>query len=485
MEKLTLNFFGEKAEIPIPKSLDNLRQQISDKFAFSPSETADLLISYTKDLGQKIIDAEKDFREFISNKIPTIDLDIKEDSKLFVENLNTLKAQANSDHTQLENLLKKKQSLNVEKKKIVANEKKQVENVKKEYKEIINKKKELIKMMQKEIKQLKRQQTLKIKEIKQSRKKLLKEEKETNSKIIELQKKLGYPVTIGQKKPQKKIVLKKIKKEIPKKQEKKPLFEGVNNVINKMLDKVNNIVNNQVEKEKKNVEKKEKEIHESKIELKPEEQKGIFDLKKISNDAITELNKWTQFVMNHTNELTENLNKKYQECKNMLEPVEIKLKGVKKIFNEKKNEEIIHHCYICDGCEMRPIKGIRYHCKNCPDFDFCENCYANKKNEHKHVFEAIKKPIDPMEQNKNEIRILEKQRVHIGVTCDGCGQYPIIGNRYKCAVCKNFDFCEKCEEKHAAKDHLHPFIKIYTPEIKLASIKCVVNEDCPDYESKK
>ena len=106
MEKLTLNFFGEKAEIPIPKSLDNLRQQISDKFAFSPSETADLLISYTKDLGQKIIDAEKDFREFISNKIPTIDLDIKEDSKLFVENLNTLKAQANSDHTQLENLLK-------------------------------------------------------------------------------------------------------------------------------------------------------------------------------------------------------------------------------------------------------------------------------------------------------------------------------------------------------------------------------------------
>ena len=118
MEKLTLNFFGEKAEIPIPKSLDNLRQQISDKFAFSPSETADLLISYTKDLGQKIIDAEKDFREFISNKIPTIDLDIKEDSKLFTDNFNTLKAQANSDHTQLENLLKKKQSLKVEKKKL-------------------------------------------------------------------------------------------------------------------------------------------------------------------------------------------------------------------------------------------------------------------------------------------------------------------------------------------------------------------------------
>lgn len=34
--------------------------------------------------------------------------------------------------------------------------------------------------------------------------------------------------------------------------------------------------------------------------------------------------------------------------------------------------------------------------------------------------------------------------IHIGVTCDGCGVYPINGIRYKCNTCPNFDFCEKC-----------------------------------------
>lgn len=34
---------------------------------------------------------------------------------------------------------------------------------------------------------------------------------------------------------------------------------------------------------------------------------------------------------------------------------------------------------------------------------------------------------------------------HIGVTCDQCDTYPIIGTRYKCCVCDNFDLCETCE----------------------------------------
>jgi hypothetical protein len=46
---------------------------------------------------------------------------------------------------------------------------------------------------------------------------------------------------------------------------------------------------------------------------------------------------------------------------------------------------------------------------------------------------------------------------HVAVECDGCGVAPIKGIRYKCAVCKDFDYCAKCE---ASLGHDHPFLKI-------------------------
>jgi len=38
---------------------------------------------------------------------------------------------------------------------------------------------------------------------------------------------------------------------------------------------------------------------------------------------------------------------------------------------------------------------------------------------------------------------------------------PIVGTRYKCSICHDFDFCEKCEEEI---DHPHAFLKIKRPE---------------------
>ena len=65
----------------------------------------------------------------------------------------------------------------------------------------------------------------------------------------------------------------------------------------------------------------------------------------------------------------------------------------------------------------------------------------------------------------------ENKKVHVGIHCNGCGVNPIVGNRFKCAICDNFDYCEKCESLH--KDsHKHPFIKIYSPENAPIEIKC-------------
>jgi len=49
--------------------------------------------------------------------------------------------------------------------------------------------------------------------------------------------------------------------------------------------------------------------------------------------------------------------------------------------------------------------------------------------------------------------------IHYSVQCDGCKVSPVVGIRYKCTICNNFDYCEKCE---ATKEHVHSFIKIKT-----------------------
>ena len=45
--------------------------------------------------------------------------------------------------------------------------------------------------------------------------------------------------------------------------------------------------------------------------------------------------------------------------------------------------------------------------------------------------------------------------------CNGCGIKPIVGIRYVCSECKNFNFCETCEEN---VKHEHYFLKVRPAE---------------------
>ena len=71
--------------------------------------------------------------------------------------------------------------------------------------------------------------------------------------------------------------------------------------------------------------------------------------------------------------------------------------------------------------------------------------------------------------------------VHNRIICDGCGMNPIVGPRFKCAICEDFDYCAKCEEAFS-KIHQHPFIKINKPEQAPTSIKCVIGENFPIFQ---
>ena len=64
------------------------------------------------------------------------------------------------------------------------------------------------------------------------------------------------------------------------------------------------------------------------------------------------------------------------------------------MLEESNENKIVHKHIICDGCAMVPIVGIRYKCKECKDFNYCENCFNKNPTKHSHEFEKIEKPIN-------------------------------------------------------------------------------------------
>ena len=46
------------------------------------------------------------------------------------------------------------------------------------------------------------------------------------------------------------------------------------------------------------------------------------------------------------------------------------------------NPETIHHGVTCDGCNQNPIKGRRFKCLVCYNFDLCEQCEASTQHAH-------------------------------------------------------------------------------------------------------
>jgi len=71
--------------------------------------------------------------------------------------------------------------------------------------------------------------------------------------------------------------------------------------------------------------------------------------------------------------------------------------------------------------------------------------------------------------------------VHTNVACDGCDTHPIVGIRYKCSVCRDFDYCSVCEERLG---HEHPFLKIRNPGGAPDVMVTMLNEDYPEQQQR-
>ena len=97
------------------------------------------------------------------------------------------------------------------------------------------------------------------------------------------------------------------------------------------------------------------------IENKEEENIILRKVKQFAGDAINEINTLTKNVFAPKNKLEE-------------------------------SDVISHENVMCDICKMIPIKGNRYKCQTCFNFDLCEQCYEKTKTCHCHEFTKIEKP---------------------------------------------------------------------------------------------
>lgn len=69
--------------------------------------------------------------------------------------------------------------------------------------------------------------------------------------------------------------------------------------------------------------------------------------------------------------------------------------------------------------------------------------------------------------NSAPLQHKDESIIHYGVTCDGCNMSPLVGIRYKCSDCPDYDLCEQCEARGTHSRHL--FLKITRPLLRRSS----------------
>lgn len=154
----------------------------------------------------------------------------------------------------------------------------------------------------------------------------------------------------------------------------------------------------------------------------------------------------------------------------------------------------LHKGSRCRNCNMAPIKGVRYRCVNCLDYDVCESCEADIEHNAQHVFlkiptslplppsqfNALPPPREPLLPPLYPIPLGGRSTLGSGVgaiehaaksgtaashgaRCSACSQ-QIRGIRFLCIHCNNFSLCESCESSGNVEHlPLHLFLKIRRP----------------------
>ena len=456
MNKITLNFFGEIVSVEKPANLSALRNEISNLFCFTPQDASEIVLTYNVNGEQAIISNENDFKTFLDSKVDLIELNISQQSQIYKENLNQLQEENSKDKALLEELLKKKEEFKNMRETKFTSEKKEIQDIKAKIMELRKRKMELKNKICNEMKEM------------------WHEKIENDKKIAELQKKLGLPVTVKEHHRPHEFKMfpfhhkhhhNMMKMKFMPMGQLHPPFNPF--AFNKGfrhhpkgpfgMMKCNTI--NDCPKTER---KEKKDIHFfiicDRCGMKPLVGKRYKCKECEDFDYCEKCYEKDKDTHKHEFTLIEK-----PEMRNPFMPT------LNLSFGEHPRHHFFHHHrpHFQDKKEKKEEKNeiieksrskSKRHEKSKSKSKKLRN--MQRKMEHFPTMGNI------FQNNKNSDKI-----VHFGVKCDGCGVFPIVGCRYKCAFCDNFDYCEQCESKLSAK-HNHPFLKIYEPKMNPVFFKC-------------
>lgn len=126
-----------------------------------------------------------------------------------------------------------------------------------------------------------------------------------------------------------------------------------------------------------------------------------------------------------------------------------------------------HKHITCDGC-LTGIRGMRYKCEQCADYDLCGSClaYLHTSDLHPvtHTFRAMlhRGLEERIKYGGTEPTRATHQASRHPATCDLCSD-NIVGVRWKCLNCPDWDCCASCARSVSLTHPGHSFVKLHKP----------------------
>lgn len=245
---------------------------------------------------------------------------------------------------------------------------------------------------------------------------------------------------------------------------------NANDILISNLKEEKEMLKNQLEMERNKVGCIEKVYSEDNERLKNE----MVKLRKENDKEKKEILEKNDFLIK--SEIEKGINEYINQSKINLEKKDNEISKIKNDYENKINT-IREECY--KEIEQKFSKIYEEKIKQ-----IYESAMNNSKTIYDNLISENKKQFEEEEKKRNQIlnsnilmksnmsnnisRLSKCETIHKNIACNECKVFPIVGYRYRCLECPDYNLCEKCEK---TVEHEHNFIKYVSEENNSLIIK--------------